>query len=85
LHTNLHEGCEVFTMDGDKLGTVKEVQGDYFKVDAKMHPDYWLACSAISSETANSVTLSFPKDQLGDHKQDVDLNRPAGTTSYTAR
>ena len=25
-------GCEVFTVDGDKLGTVKEVQGTYFKV-----------------------------------------------------
>ena len=82
MHTNLHEGCEVFTMDGDKIGEVKEVRGDYFKVDAKMQPDYWLACGLITAETASSVTLSFNKDQLGDYKSDIGAMETE--TGYTA-
>jgi hypothetical protein len=33
-------GADVLTVDGDKLGTVKEVSGSCFKVDAPMGPNY---------------------------------------------
>jgi hypothetical protein len=61
-------GAHVYTFDGDDLGTVKEIQGAYFKVDAAMQPDYWLNTSCIRSASAARVDLSVDKDHLGDVK-----------------
>lgn len=68
----LRTGQPVFTLDGDKIGEIKEVRGDYFKVDASMQPDYWLSCDCIrgGSVANDRVMLSFDKDQLGDYKVD---------------
>ena len=60
--------AEVFTRDHDKLGTVREVRGDSFKVDVSMQPDYWLPLSCVSTVSGNEVLLDFDKDRLGDHK-----------------
>ena len=35
-------GAEVITIDGQKLGTVKEVRAGRFQVDAPMRTDIWL-------------------------------------------
>jgi hypothetical protein len=69
-------GADVYTADGDKLGKVKEVSGDCFKVDASMRPDYWLARDCITSAAGNDVQLGFNKNQLGD----VKLDRPTDKT-----
>jgi hypothetical protein len=78
MHTNLTEGTRVFTSDGDELGTVKEVRGNYFKVNASMQPDYWLSCDVVTAGTAATGTttgtdhharVSFTKDMLGDYKR----------------
>ena len=63
-------GYEVCTSDGDQIGTVKEIQGRYFKVNAAMQPDYWLPMSSVATTTGNRVMLSFHKDHLGDYKKD---------------
>jgi len=63
-------GTEVFTADGDTLGTVKEVTGTCFKVDAKMQPDYWLATDTIASADGGAVRLSLNKDRVGQAKVD---------------
>ena len=42
-------GTEVMTLDGDTLGTVKEVSGSCFKVDAPLRPDYWLGIDTIGA------------------------------------
>lgn len=75
MHANLRKGCPVFTSDGEELGQVKEVQGDYFKVDASMKPDYWLACSSVRTDTTSDVRVSFRKDQLDTYKR----SEPAST------
>ncbi|MHB8575899.1 MAG: DUF2171 domain-containing protein [Dehalococcoidia bacterium] len=62
--------CPVYTADGDKLGTVKEIRGSAFKVNAHMQPDYWLSFGGIRAVTPERVELAFPKDRLGDYKQD---------------
>jgi hypothetical protein len=63
-------GCDVYTADGSKLGIVKEVQGIYFKVDAPMKPDYWLASECIrGAGMGNRVDLSFQKDDLSKFKR----------------
>jgi hypothetical protein len=63
-------GCPVYTADGDKLGTVKEIRGSAFKVDAPMHPDYWLSTGSIRLAGSDRIDLAFPKDRLGDYKLD---------------
>jgi hypothetical protein len=68
MHANLRTGCSVLTADGDQLGTVKEVRGDYFKVDAPMATDYWLACDAVAGETGDAVRVHFTKDMLDQNK-----------------
>ena len=60
--------AEILTLDRDKIGTVREIQGDFFKVDAPMQPDYWLPMSCVSTVTGTEVLLNFVKDRLGDHK-----------------
>jgi hypothetical protein len=65
---NLPIGSEVVTMDGDVLGTVREIHGDFFKIDVSMQPDYWLPMHCVSSTSGNRVLLNFSKDRLGDFK-----------------
>ena len=66
-------GCEVYTADGSKLGTVKEVDGAYFKVDAPMQTDYWLACDCIHGGMGGNsrVDVVFEKGQLDNYKREV--------------
>jgi hypothetical protein len=71
--SNVPIGTDVYTTDGDKLGTVKELRGDYFKVDASMQPDYWLATECIRGGYASGrVTVMFDKDHLDDYKRKMD-------------
>ena len=66
--TTLPTDAPVFTADQQKLGTVRDVRGDRFKVDVSMQPDYWLPFSCIAAAGADGVRLSFIKDKLGDYK-----------------
>jgi hypothetical protein len=59
-------GARVVTADGEELGTVKEVAGSCFKVDASMQPDYWLGVDAIANSIGREVQLAIPKDRVGD-------------------
>lgn len=59
---------EIFTADREKLGTVKEVSGNYFKVDASMQPDYWLPTRLIVDIEEGQVCLAFVNEELGLHK-----------------
>ena len=62
--TDISTGAEVLTADGMKLGKVKEVSDDCFKVDAPMQPDYWLDFSTIDMATRQAVTVGVTKDDL---------------------
>lgn len=65
-------GCEVATADGAKLGEVKELRGNYFKVDAPRRRDYWLSIGDITADDGKTIQLLFPRNLLGLHK----LNAP---------
>ncbi len=73
-YVNIPIGSEVYTLDGDKLGSVKEVRDTYFKVDSSMKPDYWLSSECIRGGygTGSRLTVSFDKSHLGDYKVDLD-------------
>jgi hypothetical protein len=73
LTHNLPIDAEIFTTDGDKIGTVREIRGSFFKVNAAMQPDYWLPMHTVSSVTGGRVLLNFDKNQLGEHKTDNPL------------
>jgi hypothetical protein len=72
----LIHGADIFTSDGDRIGQVGELHGDYFKVDAAMMPDYWLRTDCVLSSGTSGVRLNFAKDELGDYK----LDRPEDMT-----
>lgn len=78
----LGPGADVYTADGEHLGTVKELEGDSFKVDAPHELDYWLSNRSIASATAERVDLRFNSELLGEYK----LGEPdevAGTLAAT--
>lgn len=66
--TDIVNGAEVYTADGAKLGKVKEVSSDAFKVDAPMQPDYWLNNDTIDMATNQTVTISLSKVDLDQAK-----------------
>lgn len=62
----------MYTSDGHKLGTIKEVWDAYFKVDAAMHTDCWLGTESIeSSAEPGRVTGVFDSDDVDDFKRDI--------------
>jgi hypothetical protein len=62
-------GAPVYAPDGDKVGTVKDVQGRCFKIDAPMAPDYWLNADCIrTSSGSGGVTLAVDPDRLPDYE-----------------
>lgn len=69
MHSNLMNGTAVFASDGKELGTVKEVRGAYFKIDAPMSKDYWLSCEAVQEGPGGRVTVAFTEDLLDANKQ----------------
>ncbi|HMO96203.1 MAG TPA: hypothetical protein PKD27_08770 [Tepidiformaceae bacterium] len=75
MEYGIRTGLDVFTRDGTRLGEVKELRGEYFKVDAPMAPDYWLSLDCIRGGGAavqDRVQVEFAENELGDYKRDID-------------
>ena len=58
-------GREVFTLDGQRVGRVKQVQERAIKVDAALRPDFWLPRERVLSFTNERVTMDFDEADLG--------------------
>ena len=79
----INVGDEVYGSDGDKVGTVAEVQPSYIVVEKGFFfpTDYYIPMSAVSSADNDQVTLNLAKDAAlnsGWDAQPTDLQ----TTSY---
>lgn len=61
-------GAPVFTRDGSALGSVAEVSGDYFKVNAPHARDFWLSREFLLRASGASAELDFDAEVLGDYK-----------------
>jgi len=72
-------GQPVYSADGSELGTVKEVRGAYFKVDAPMQPDYWLRMDACQTSGGRLVVM----DDAEHHDNPDDLDSGAYTERTT--
>jgi len=71
METTMHRpqvGDSVWTSDGNQFAYVKELHGDYFKLDVPMAEDYWLSCTHISDYRDGKVTLKFPRSEADGHK-----------------
>lgn len=69
MHSNLMAGTVVLSSDGEALGKIKEIRGGYFKVDAPMARDFWLACESVATEAGDAVRVAFSKETLEANKQ----------------
>ena len=68
--TGVAVGDTVITLDGDVVGKVAEIRGQYFKVDVSMQPDFWLTAAAIRSAAEGQVVLGVDKSHVSDYKID---------------
>ncbi len=68
--SEIKPGLTVFTRDGEHIGAIKEVADSVFKVDAPMHPDFWLRRDEVLSFTAEHATMDFTNDELEAHRAD---------------
>jgi hypothetical protein len=66
--SDIKPGIPVHTIDGTRIGEVKEVSETSFKVDAPMRPDYWVRRDAVQAFSIERVTLTVDKDHLDDAK-----------------
>ena len=69
MHSNLMSGTTVYASDGRELGTVKEVRGTYFKIDAPLARDYWLSCDIVQQAPGGRISVAFTHDLLEANKQ----------------
>ena len=88
-HTSgLAVGTEVYSEDGDRLGTVKEVRGQHFKVDARMQPDYWLPMTAVRPAADGRLTVMADAervDNVDETTSETDEVRMRDTHDHTAQ
>jgi hypothetical protein len=65
-------GTPIYAQDGDKIGQVKEVRGQAFKVETGLlQKDYWLSGESVAEAVPDAaVTLVGNKDQIDSYKID---------------
>ena len=64
------EGVPVFAADDQPIGHVKEVRGQYFKVDAPMEHDFWLTSDLVTLASRHQVLLRCDSAAVDRFKQD---------------
>jgi hypothetical protein len=60
----LEPGKAVMSGDGKRLGTVKEIAGDRFKIDRRLLPDYWLAIEYVDHVEPDLVQMVLTKEGM---------------------
>src|SRR5205814_2269957 len=61
-------GAPIYASDGQQFGSIKEVRGGYFKVDAPMSKDFWLSAAYIGVSDSQSVRLTITREQVDEHR-----------------
>jgi hypothetical protein len=67
-HIVIQIGDEVRSREGERLGTVKELAQEMFKVDAHFARDYWLSKAHVFEVNGNIVLMDFEKNLTEDYK-----------------
>jgi uncharacterized protein (TIGR02271 family) len=81
---SVYEGMDVVGSDGEKLGTVDRVEGNYVvaKKGFFFPTDYYVPADAISSVDNDRVLLNVPKDVVLDQGWDMSPFNEDGTSRY---
>lgn len=61
------KGWDVYDLNNDKIGTVNEVSGSFFKIDTGflgLGKDYYIPFSAITDVRDEKVFINSSKDRL---------------------
>src|SRR4029078_849314 len=66
-------GMPIISEDDERIGSVKDIEGNFIKGDAFMSRDYWLHADYAVRVSDGSVHMSFPKRDLAAYK----MNSPA--------
>jgi uncharacterized protein (TIGR02271 family) len=75
MNQQISAGQAVYDRDGAELGTVKEVQGRYIKVDAPMAPDYWLRIDDLTSNgPAGGLLVRDGAEQYSEPGDDLETD-----------
>ncbi|MBA3377265.1 MAG: DUF2382 domain-containing protein [Chloroflexia bacterium] len=81
---NLTQGMDVFGSDGEKVGSVQDVQGEYVIVSKGFFfpTDYYIPFSALGNADEGSVYLNVTKDEALNQGWDAVPDTTAATTTY---
>lgn len=86
MNQQMTEGQAVYDSDGAKIGTIKEVQGRYAKVDVPMAPDYWVRVDDLTSDApAGGLQLRDGAEQYGEPGDDLAVDDRTTATRMEAR
>jgi hypothetical protein len=66
--TNISPGMPVYSLDGEAIGTIKEVRDDFFKVDVPHRRDFWLLREYLLDGEGNEAQLVLPKKTVRRYK-----------------
>jgi len=66
----IHEGEKVYTCDEHKLGKVREVTSQHFKVHAPLRKDFWLDTALVVDVDGDTVHVNIDKDHIDSFKLD---------------
>jgi hypothetical protein len=67
----LEPGAMVMSGDGKRLGTVKEVAADRFKLERRLLPDYWLGLEYVDHASDELVQMVLTKEGIGAARVDA--------------
>ncbi|MEO9254884.1 MAG: hypothetical protein ABI305_05050, partial [Tepidiformaceae bacterium] len=70
LSKSLSLGAAVVTRDGKTVGNIKDIRGNFIKVDAPHKMDFWLTKGVVSEANTKQATLMVDNDKLGDFHRD---------------
>ena len=65
-------GQPVFSENGSKLGTVKEIRGEYVKLDVPLQRDYWLRSDVLRADAGGWLVATADAE----HSSEPDETTP---------
>jgi hypothetical protein len=66
FRSQIHEGMEVVGVDGDTVGSVKEVSSSSFLLERSMNRDVFVPFHAIQSMSGNRMSLNIRGSEIND-------------------
>lgn len=66
----IQKGQEMYSSDGELLGTVTHVGETYVKLSAPMSVDYWLPLETVEETETNLLRATFASGELSRYRRE---------------